>query len=54
MKTVVNISADKIAFFRGGNVDFLERSGVDVEIGKMLVEKNREMPIEDCLVINGP
>lgn len=54
MKTVVNISADKIAFFRGGKVDFLERNGVDVEIGKMLVGKHRETPITECLVINWP
>lgn len=54
MKTVINISADKIAFFRAGKVDFLDRNGVDLEIGKKLVKIDQEHPLKTCLVINGP
>lgn len=54
MKTVINISADKIAFFRAGQVEYLERNGVDLEIGKKLVALDRFEPLRECLVINGP
>lgn len=54
MNTVINISADKIAFFRAGKVDFLDRNGVDLEIGKKLAELNQEQALKTCLVINGP
>lgn len=38
MKTVVNISADQIMIFTNAGEMRLERNGVDLEVGKALVE----------------
>lgn len=51
---VVNISADKIAIFGLKEPVFLERNGVDVEIGRVLIELDRQSPFSEVLVINGP
>jgi hypothetical protein len=42
MKSVVNISSDQIAIWHLGGMRKLERNGVDREIGKVLVELDRE------------
>ena len=42
MKSVVNISTDQIAIWHLGEMRKLERNGVDREIGKVLVELDRE------------
>ena len=54
MKSVVNISSDQIAIWHLGEMRKLERNGVDREIGKVLVELDREWAFDQCLVINGP
>lgn len=54
MKTLINISADKIAIFGFGDPVFLERNGVDMQIGKVLVALDRKYGFSSCLVINGP
>ncbi|MBB1543800.1 MAG: hypothetical protein HG456_003475 [candidate division SR1 bacterium] len=54
MKSVVNISSDQIAIWHLGEMRKLERNGVDREIGKVLVELDREGAFDQCLVINGP
>lgn len=51
---MIQISADKIAIFGAGEVQFLDRNGVDLEIGKALIAADRESPMEEVLVINGP
>ena len=54
MKSVINISTDQIAIWHVGKMTKLERNGVDREIGKVLVELDREASFDQCLVINGP
>lgn len=54
MKVSIDISADKIALYEQEQVLFLERNGVDVELGKMLVQQDREHHFSECLVLNGP
>lgn len=54
MKVSIDISADKIALYEQWQVLFLERNGVDVELGKMLVQQDRGHHFSECLVLNGP
>ncbi|MBB1556877.1 MAG: hypothetical protein HG439_000055 [candidate division SR1 bacterium] len=55
MRVSIDISSDHIAIYRGmGEKLLLERSGVDRELGKVLVNLDREQAISECLVLNGP
>ncbi|MBB1579026.1 MAG: hypothetical protein HG424_003540 [candidate division SR1 bacterium] len=55
MRVSIDISSDHIAIYRGMSEKILlERSGVDRELGKILVKLDREQAISECLVLNGP
>lgn len=54
MYSVVDISSDKIAIYGKEQPIFLERNGVDVELGKILVERDKKQNLSECLVLNGP
>ena len=42
MKAFIDISSDKIGIYGLGNPIFLDRNGVELEIGKVLVELNEK------------
>ncbi|RKW24635.1 hypothetical protein D8B45_01975 [Candidatus Gracilibacteria bacterium] len=55
MRVSIDISSDHIAIYHGMSEKLLlERSGVDRELGKVLVNLDREQAISECLVLNGP
>jgi len=54
MKWIVDISSDKIALYGAEEPIFLERNGVDVELWKTLVERDRRVNLSECLVLNWP
>ena len=54
MKWIVDISSDKIALYGAEDPIFLERNGVDVELWKTLVERDRRVNLSECLVLNWP
>ena len=54
MKISIDISSDKIRIFGLEHPIFLERTGVDVELGKVLVNLDKEKNLTEMLVLNGP
>ena len=54
MKVSIDISSDKIRIFGLDHPIFLERTGVDVELGKVLVNLDKEKNLTEILVLNGP
>ena len=54
MKISIDISSDKIRIFGLDHPIFLERTGVDVELGKVLVNLDKEKNLTEILVLNGP
>ena len=55
MRVSIDISSDHIAIYRWmGEKLLLERSWVDRELGKVLVNLDREQAISGCLVLNWP
>lgn len=54
MKISIDISSDKIRIFGLDHPIFLERTGVDVELGKVLVKLDKEKNLIEILVLNGP
>ena len=54
MKISIDISSDKIRIFGLDHPIFLERTGVDVELGKVLVNLDKEKNLTEMLVLNGP
>ena len=54
MKISIDISSDKIRIFGLDHSIFLERTGVDVELGKVLVNLDKEKNLTEILVLNGP
>ena len=54
MKISIDISSDKIRIFGLDHPIFLERTGVDVELGKVLVNLDKKKNLTEMLVLNGP
>lgn len=54
MLSSFDISSDKIAIAHAGAHLFLERNGVDLELGKVLIELDRKQAFDRCFVLNGP
>lgn len=54
MKISIDISSDRIRIFGLDHPIFLERTGVDVELGKVLVNLDKEKNLTEMLVLNGP
>ena len=54
MKAFIDISSDKIGIYGLGNPIFLDRNGVELEIGKVLVELNEKYWFTECYVLNWP
>ena len=54
MQRVIDISSDKIAIYGTETPIFLDRNGVDLEIGKLLVELDQKEERTKIAVLNGP
>lgn len=54
MKIFIDISSDKIGIYGTWDPFFLERNDVDKQLWKILVEKDKEYWIDECLVLNWP
>lgn len=54
MRRILDISSDKIALYGNEAPVYLEREGVDVQLGAVLVAEDKQFPISECLVLNGP
>lgn len=54
MQTILDISSDKIAIHGSEMPIFLERNGVDLELGKVLVELDQKEERTKIAVLNGP
>ena len=54
MQRVIDISSDKIAIYGTETPIFLDRNGVDLELGKLLVELDQKEERTKILVLNGP
>ena len=54
MQRAIDISSDKIAIYGTETTIFLDRNGVDLELGKLLVELDQKEERTKILVLNGP
>jgi len=54
MRIFIDISSDKIWICGLEKPIFLDRNGVEVEIGNILVELDKRYDITECIVLNGP
>lgn len=54
MQKMIDISSDKIAIYGSSETLFLERNGVDLELGKVLVELDQKEERTKIAVLNGP
>lgn len=54
MQRIIDISSDKIAIYGRQEALFLERNGVDLELGKILVELDQKEERKKIAVLNGP
>ena len=54
MKIFIDISSDKIGIYWLDNPVFLDRNGVEIEIGKILVELDKKYWFTECVVLNWP
>ncbi len=54
MQKIIDISSDKIAIYGSSETLFLERNGVDLELGKVLVELDQKEERTKIAVLNGP
>lgn len=54
MQRIIDISSDKIAIYGSSETLFLERNGVDLELGKVLVELDQKEERTKIAVLNGP
>ena len=54
MKSFIDISSDKIGIYGLDSPRFLEKKDVDKEIGKIIVDLDREYWIDEIIVLNWP
>ena len=54
MKVFIDISSDKIGIYGLWNPIFLDRNWVEIEIGKELINLDREYWFTECIVLNWP
>lgn len=54
MKSFIDISSDKIGIYGLDSPRFLEKKEVDKEIGKIIVDLDREYWIDEIIVLNWP